>query len=44
MNTPKRNIEQEVPEEFMIVITNTVIHKRAVMIHSHYTFSADGAM
>ena len=35
MNTPKRNIEQEVPEEFMIVITNTVIHERAVMIHSH---------
>ena len=35
MNTTKRNIEQEVPEEFMIVITNAVIHKRAVMIHSH---------
>jgi len=40
MDTTKRNIEQEVPEEFMIFITNAVIHKRAVVIHPHDTLIA----
>jgi hypothetical protein len=44
MNTSKRNIEQEVPEEFMIVITNAIIHKRAVMIHSHDALIANLAV
>jgi len=40
MNTTKRSIEQEVPEELMIIITNTVVHKGAMMIHSHNTLIA----
>ena len=44
MNTTKRSIEQEVPEKLMIIITNTIIHKGAMMIHSHDTLIADLAV
>ena len=42
--TAKEGMDQEIPKVFMIVKAYTVADPRAVMVHSHDTSIADGAV
>ena len=44
MQTAKRCVHEEVPEDFVVALADTVVHKGTVMVHLHDALFADFAM